>query len=155
MLSLLAISIFQAPSKMQNNQIHENTIQLCKQLDFLFMDYPWTDQQWQDLSLKDYLLITAGESGFCLAQLNPIDCSAHLLKVAVSSESRKKGIARSLLRDLIKKLQKNGLEKLFLEVNTSNYAAIALYKSTGASILNTVKSYYSDGGDCHRMFYQL
>lgn len=132
-----------------------NKIQLCKQLDFLFMDYPWTDQQWQELKLDNHLLITSGESGFCLAQLSPVDQSAHLLKIAVSVESREKGIAKSLLRSLIDQLRENGFEKLFLEVNTGNHAAVALYQNTGAHMLNTVKAFYSDGDGCHRMYYNL
>lgn len=58
-----------------------------------------------------------------------------------------KGIASLLLNELISYCRKNNIEKIFLEVRTSNIPAIKLYEKVGFEKISTRQNYYPDNNE--------
>jgi ribosomal-protein-alanine N-acetyltransferase len=68
---------------------------------------------------------------------------SEILKLAVRTEFRGRGIARALNARCIKDLKEARCQKVFLEVRRTNGAAIDLYKSFGFKVVGVRKSYYT------------
>jgi ribosomal-protein-alanine N-acetyltransferase len=71
----------------------------------------------------------------------------HILDITVSKEMQSKGIGSLMLNMVIKKNSEAGIKHFFLEVRTSNIAAINLYKKFGFKIFMLRKNYYDDNGE--------
>jgi ribosomal-protein-alanine N-acetyltransferase len=67
--------------------------------------------------------------------------------LVVAPSVRRQGVAVRLLRHLFVRSVKVGLETAFLEVRTSNEAAIALYRRFGFIDRSIRRVYYPDGED--------
>ena len=65
-----------------------------------------------------------------------------ILMCAVDPQYRKKGIATDLVKHILKDLQALGVSAVFLEVDTYNLAAQALYKKFGFQTVGQRKQYY-------------
>lgn len=72
---------------------------------------------------------------------------AELLRLAVSLEARRQGLARRLLEESESYLRSEGIHTLHLEVRNSNLAARGLYEALGWNLQRTRKAYYPDGED--------
>jgi [ribosomal protein S18]-alanine N-acetyltransferase len=72
----------------------------------------------------------------------------HLVSIAVLPDSRRRGIAQSLLEHLAEQLREGPLR---LELRKSNKAALALYRRNGFTETGTAFSYYTDGEDAIQM----
>lgn len=70
-----------------------------------------------------------------------------LLKIAVHSQHRRQGVARQLLVAFCKQLVRQGAQQLFLEVRSSNYAALQLYTENAFLETGRRRHYYSDPVD--------
>lgn len=73
-----------------------------------------------------------------------IDDEAELWNLAVAPRYRRRGIARSLLREVGRRLAGAGVRRLLLEVRNSNTPALALYRAFGFAPLLIRKGYYQD-----------
>ena len=71
----------------------------------------------------------------------------HLISIAVLPEFRRKGIATTLMREVMRALAGYGCEDLFLEVRVSNIGAIRLYRKLGFKVERRIRHYYADGED--------
>jgi ribosomal-protein-alanine N-acetyltransferase len=67
--------------------------------------------------------------------------------VGVRAEHRRRGIARSLLDELIEDETQAGLAEARLELAASNDPALALYESLGFMVVGRRTRYYPDGDD--------
>ncbi len=74
---------------------------------------------------------------------------AEILGLVVEVSSRRRGIARALLRAAIERMMEIGCAKLFLEVAADNAPALALYKSFGLRKVGRRADYYKRPGDIH------
>lgn len=83
--------------------------------------------------------------GYVLASSVLNECS--LLKIIVDVEYRRRGIGSELLKYLDKIMIEKKVEKIFLEVRSSNLPAINLYKKNGYIQIHERLRYYSDGED--------
>ncbi|MBI1386798.1 MAG: ribosomal-protein-alanine N-acetyltransferase [Rhizobiales bacterium] len=72
---------------------------------------------------------------------------SEILTLAVHPEHRRRGIARKLLTGLARDLTARGIARLFLEVATSNVAAVALYRGLGFVEVGLRRGYYAASGD--------
>jgi [ribosomal protein S18]-alanine N-acetyltransferase len=73
---------------------------------------------------------------------------AEVQNLAVRAGHRRRGIARALLQDAHRRLARQSVMRVFLEVRRSNVAAIELYKSLSYSPCGLRPRYYlSDGED--------
>ena len=68
----------------------------------------------------------------------------YIYNVAVTGESRRKGIGSALIRTLVTHCKKEGFAFLTLEVRESNAAARSLYRHFGFIKVGERKNYYSD-----------
>lgn len=110
---------------------------------------PWPESAFRNLMIqtRNNWVILVGEdiAGYLVTQwvLDEI----HILNLAVSERFRRKGLAAVLMTFLIDSGKKKKSRDMYLEVRTSNEAALALYAKFGFSPLGTRKSYYPDGED--------
>ena len=77
----------------------------------------------------------------------------HLYNIAVDHNYQGKNIGKTLLLHVIKQLQKQSINHIFLEVSESNLPALSLYRSLGFQYSDIRKDYY-DRGD-HALLYYL
>jgi len=92
---------------------------------------------------------SAGEAnachGFLIARTAATE--AEILTLAVGPLHRRQGIARALLMAVIARLRLAGVTQLFLEVESGNEAAEALYRGFGAKSVGSRPAYYEHGAD--------
>jgi ribosomal-protein-alanine N-acetyltransferase len=74
-----------------------------------------------------------------------IDGEAHLFRVAVAPERRKRGIGTDLMTAFIRQARARGMRAAVLEVGADNAAALALYRKFGFQTVGSRRGYY-DGG---------
>lgn len=108
--------------------------------------FPWTEKQLSD-SFKHHqcygLLQNSQLKGFAIFQVVSVEAS--LLNIAIARDLQGLGLAKQLLSASFSKLIEQGAEECFLEVRTSNHAAIALYEKLGFEQIGCRKNYYPAG----------
>lgn len=72
---------------------------------------------------------------------------AEIGNICVLPEYRGMGVGKSLLNDLMDELKSRGIVTVFLEVESDNVNAIALYEKAGFTRYNSRKDYYGEGRD--------
>jgi ribosomal-protein-alanine N-acetyltransferase len=74
---------------------------------------------------------------------------AEILTIAVHSRYRGRGYGRLLMDDVIRRLYRERIAALFLEVDRTNRAAVRLYQRLGFKVAGERRNYYaqSDGGE--------
>lgn len=116
-------------------------------LDKDFFPTPWDQDAWETLFLgHERLLIILNVSeevvGFCLFDKSVADSFAHLLKIMIHPDFRKRGLSRKLLDSAILNLESAGCHEFFLEVEEGNCAAQSLYRSAGFEVIHRKKDFY-------------
>ena len=76
-----------------------------------------------------------------------MDDEAHLMNLAVRSDSRGRGIGRGLLAEVRRLSANAGAERMTLEVRDGNAAAIRLYESCGLEGVGFRRGYYAESGE--------
>ena len=71
----------------------------------------------------------------------------HVTNVAVRPDSRRKGIARSLLGTVLEDARARRFKLVVLEVRPSNRQAVSLYESFGFRVVGRRRGYYYDTGE--------
>ncbi|MBM1220152.1 GNAT family N-acetyltransferase [Ponticoccus sp. SC2-23] len=71
---------------------------------------------------------------------------AEILTLATDPRSRRKGLARAMLRDFMDIARDAGCDRLFLEVARDNGPALALYAGEGFARIGTRRGYFSRDG---------
>lgn len=79
--------------------------------------------------------------GFALVRI--VADEAEILTIAVDPAWQAKGVGRRLMDGVLANLHTDGVPSLFLEVDASNEAAIALYKRVGFEQVAVRENYYS------------
>jgi ribosomal-protein-alanine N-acetyltransferase len=87
--------------------------------------------------------------GSCIAN------ELHITNIAVDAGYQRRGVGLSLLKKLEGVAVERECNFAYLEVRTSNTAAINMYKKYGYGILYTRKRYYIDGDDAYVMHKEL
>ena len=72
---------------------------------------------------------------------------AHITTLAVHPQWRRRGLAKQLLRLLIRRAWRQGATRLTLEVRERNEAARALYRALGFVEKGVLPGYYGDTGE--------
>lgn len=83
--------------------------------------------------------------GYVLFWLLPGAIDIH--NIAVSTDHRRRGIARVLLNRVIDEAKRQSITRVLLEVRKSNLPAQKLYARMGFSTTGIRKGYYSDNGE--------
>jgi ribosomal-protein-alanine N-acetyltransferase len=79
----------------------------------------------------------------------------HVLNVATRVDRRRRGIARSLMSEVVRYARAQRMKHVLLEVRRSNAAAIALYRGLGFFAMGVRARYYPDSEDAVEMVLML
>jgi [ribosomal protein S18]-alanine N-acetyltransferase len=80
-----------------------------------------------------------------------VDKECRILNIAVPLPFRGLGVAKDLIRAMIREAIATGATHTELEVRKGNLAAIQLYQKLGFTIIQVRKNYYSNGEDAYIM----
>jgi [ribosomal protein S18]-alanine N-acetyltransferase len=75
----------------------------------------------------------------------------HVMNVATRTDRRRRGIARSLMREAVAYARDKSIKHVLLEVRRSNLGAIALYRAFGFFAMGVRAKYYADDEDAVEM----
>jgi ribosomal-protein-alanine N-acetyltransferase len=114
--------------------------------------HPWSEEMIRrelEHEFSTVLLATDGRDGpimgFAVVWL--VHDELHVLNVAVAPESRRRGVARSVLDRMERNGREQGARVAMLEVRRSNAPAIALYRSLGYREVGVRPRYYAEDGE--------
>jgi ribosomal-protein-alanine N-acetyltransferase len=71
---------------------------------------------------------------------------AEILTIAVHSRYRGRGYGRLLMDDVVRRLYRERIATLFLEVDRTNRAALRLYQRLGFKVAAERRNYYAEAG---------
>lgn len=132
-----------------------NTIVALEKLSFPFTT--WNKTQWE-YEFKEnpcaHILVLEESKVFAYIDFWLLYEQAEICKIAVVEPLRRKGAGSILLKEAMKIMLENGVERINLEVRTNNFAAIELYKKFGFEIVQTKEKYYEDGQDAYQMIWK-
>ncbi len=80
---------------------------------------------------------------------------AEVLSVAVGASFRGRGYGRLLMEEALRRLYSDRIGSCYLEVDSANGPAVALYRSLGFSVASERVGYYADGGSALVMRLEL
>ena len=109
------------------------------------------DQQWNEKSFTELLSLTTTSAVVASNQQTPVAFvlfrtaadEAEILTICTRPPLRQQGLAKALLQHVELKLRPMGTKSLFIEVATSNSAALALYAAAGFQKSGLRKEYYT------------
>ena len=106
---------------------------------------PWSERSIASELANEYSLWLVDEqdgtvAGYVGSQSVPPE--ADVMNLAVAPESRKLGLGKALMQELMHRLRENGIESLTLEVRESNFPALALYTKLGFVQVGKRPRYY-------------
>ena len=111
----------------------------------------------KDLESKNAIAYVVEENGkiigYSLGMC--IDVELHISNIAVDKDFQRRGLGSDMLREMEKVAVERGCGYAYLEVRTTNVAAIAMYKRKGYDILYLRRRYYLDGNDAYVMHKEL
>lgn len=131
----------------------------CAKLHALSFAHPWGTSEFENLLAgRDVIGQAAivpslwrkngkGLAGFILSR-RALD-TAEILTIAVAPKARGNGIGGALLANHLATLAAEGAKTLFLEVETENRAALALYQRFGFRQVGERKAYYRKADGNH------
>ena len=120
------------------------------------MEAEYFSDAWQRRDIFTYIcsedsmsFVATDDSGIPIAYVlgRIIPPEGEIYRIAVAKEHRKRGVGYRLLSYALKTERGRGLECTFLEVMSSNAAAIALYRAHGFTEIGVRKNYYKDPPD--------
>ena len=115
----------------------------------IFSD-PWTEESLNDTFEYDYNhLLVEKRDGRLVGYIiySEVQGEAELLRVAVEKSYRRKGIARKLIKGMLRELREFEAERVTLEVRAHNISAVQLYMRFGFKELFVRTNYYHDPED--------
>ncbi len=107
-------------------------------------EYPWSPGNFADSLSAGYSMWVREAEGEIIGYyaLMAAAGEAHLLNLTIAPARRRQGFGRGLLEHCLARAGDHRAASLFLEVRTSNAAAIALYHSNGFVDLAVRRGYY-------------
>lgn len=110
---------------------------------------PWSQQNFRDCLRVGYqawvLELDYQIVGYGLMSIAASE--AHLLNLCVHPHFQRCGYGRRILKQLLKIAKQHQTDTVFLEVRTSNQAAINLYQHMGFNQVGLRKNYYPNGNN--------
>lgn len=106
--------------------------------------YPWTRGNFTDALANGYLCRVEEADGEIhgYAVMMPLLDEAELLSIGVAAAHQRKGLGHAMLLEMIGVARERNIHRVFLEVRASNFAALALYHSTGFADIGLRRGYY-------------
>ena len=130
-------------------QINEKNIDLCFELDSNTISL-WSKSQWANefkkKGIEVFGLLQANlVIGICVFQV--VLDEAQINYFVVNKKFRKRGFGSLLMNYLIKRCEKQNINKLLLEVSKKNVIAENFYNRFEFSTVGIRRKYYKDGSD--------
>ncbi len=121
---------------------------------------PWARQVFLEEFDRDFAhleVMRAGTNGQVVAFINywVVHDEIHVLNVATHPDWRRQGLARALIKHVLRSARVLGSQLVTLEVRRSNHAAIALYTMLGFLPVGTRPRYYENDEDAIVMVLKL
>lgn len=109
---------------------------------------PWSERVMSDCLSGNYTCeVAAGNAGLMAHMISQLVLDElHLLNLCVSKNHQRQGIGLLMLQHLLDTGKRAKAERVFLEVRSSNEAALSLYQSMGFETLDVRRDYYRDKG---------
>ncbi|MGJ3507836.1 GNAT family N-acetyltransferase [Enemella sp. A6] len=105
----------------------------------------WSQLSWAAELTGGRIVLLAGDSGVITLQV--VGDIADLLRVVVVPEARGRGLGRALVAEGLAAAAARGAERLLLEVESDNTAALTLYRNLGFTDIDCRHDYYGPGRD--------
>ncbi len=113
------------------------------------------DDAWGDASVRGELegtgrhavVAVEGEDVVGYAVTMRVGDLVDLQRIVVHPDHRRKGLARSLLDEVLRHARREGATRVLLEVAAGNDAALAFYADAGFVEIDRRRRYYRDGSD--------
>lgn len=135
------------PNKLTFSRLDKEDAEQLLNLERLCFSHPWDERQF-NLAFEQELFNVFGlKNGDCLLAYLSFYHSAdemEILNFAVSPNVRRCGIGKRLLGLVLQIGRKMGIERVVLEVRSSNVAARNLYAAFGFEQVGLRKAYYPD-----------
>lgn len=139
-------------------ELNESDILEVIKIDKEFFPDPWSKKGWDDFLRGEnrlIMILLKGHKeqivGFSLYQASFLEGLAHLLKIIILPDFRKKRLGFEFLGQSFPILKELGLNRVFLEVGLDNVSAKGLYDKMGFEPLKITRSFYSNGCDALSM----
>ncbi len=112
--------------------------------------HPWNEGLFNgEISSKDAVFLVALSEGkvcgYCISRIIAGECEIY--NIAVDPAIRRSGMGMMLLERIVEEASQRGAIKIHLEVRSSNYQAIGLYKKAGFEPVGLRRSYYDEPED--------
>lgn len=106
--------------------------------------YPWTRGIFYDCLRIGYLCRVLEKNGKIVAYsiMSVAVAESHLLTLVVAIDEQRKGYGKKMLNEMIQQAVIDTANTMYLEVRTSNKAAIQLYYQRGFNELGVRNNYY-------------
>ena len=109
--------------------------------------YPWSRGNFTDALENGYICyVDEMESGKIggYAILMPVVDEAELLTIGVAAAQQRKGLGRAILLEMLSFARGKNMQRVLLEVRSSNSVAVALYRSAGFGEIGVRRGYYQN-----------
>ena len=129
--------------------INEKDVDLCFELDSKTISL-WSKKQWaNELKKEGIKVLGLLLSDFVIGIIvfHVVLDEAQINFFAINTKYRKKGFGTCLMNSFIKECRKLNINKLFLEVSHTNFAAEKFYSRFNFSTVGIRKNYYKNGSD--------
>lgn len=142
---------FRRPTPPAIRALQSERAESCATIHAESFAHPWSPAEFETLiSSKTTIGAAAVDAasdelrGFALSRL-AVD-EGEILTIAVHGSYRSRGIGRALMNETISRLSASHARSLFLEVEQTNRAAIALYARLGFREVGQRRGYYQKQG---------
>ena len=110
---------------------------------------PYTIKQWTEIVYSPTIkcmIIESSKSivGYCVTEFQK-NATAHIASIAIMLEYQKLGLANRLVSHAEMIAKQAGAQRIVLEVNEHNLAAIGLYQKAGYHHYGKQERFYNDG----------
>jgi ribosomal-protein-alanine N-acetyltransferase len=127
--------------------MRESDLPFVVAIERLSFSTPWSEtlffnEIYKQRSIPKVAVIGDRIAGYICA--NHVADEGHILNLAVHPDFRGRGIANTLVENILEELKENACRFLYLEVRASNNAARKLYEGFGFSVVGTRKGYYTE-----------
>ncbi len=114
----------------------------------------WSAAEMEALLAQDTVLTIVARRGSPFGSRRPVGFvmmrsagdEAEVLTVAVAPRQRTRGLGRQLMDEALRRLYRDRVKSVFLEVDDGNEAALALYKRLGFARVGQRRNYYKKSG---------